>query len=400
MIKTNKYIWILVWVVIFAILLICFYTDGNAQEIKQITSWNNSKTINIGNGKRKFEMVMARSFKVEYGKDISGNITMIRNISGGDTISYIPSNFSQYYGSIIDGNYEDNYVSDYIDSNVAKLHIYNETDVVNDTVLVYSRGKLVAHGLNIRVFDKDNKKLKVNKVEKEGNRVKVTAEGRIKVVDPTWSWRPDATQGKDANLNKGAPTTNYGTGNNLWAESHPTNEYKFLLDFPNLKDSITVGGTVTVLSIDTARLYLDTIIANYIAPKKVFGKIYKTAWTEATITWATATDTINLSIGTDTATTNITPDSFNVKNYVRDVVIYDSTNYKGWIFQNATGAGNYPGDGYFSSDYSVIVKRPRIMVIYTATATATATYQGHQPLYDGKFLPLYNNKHGTIYNKP
>jgi hypothetical protein len=53
----------------------------------------------------------------------------------------------------------------------------------------------------------------------------------------------------------------------------------------------------------------------------------------------------------------------------------------------------------YSSDYAGVLKRPKRYVDYTIP-TASADYQGHQPIYDGKYLPLYNNKHGTLYNKP
>jgi hypothetical protein len=404
MTKTNKTVLILgciafIWILV--VLFVMIFADrSKAQEITRYASWSNSKTIDLGNGHKRFEMIMARSYYVEYEKDINGNMIAIRNISGNDTISYLPSNFSQYYGGVVNGNYEDNYISSFVDSNVTKVNIYNDFDVATDTVLVYSKEKVVAKSFNIAVFDKDNKKLNINKVEKDGNKVKITANGKIKTVDPTWSWQPNGI-GKDATVRISAPTTNYGTTTRIEVEydgNLSTDIYLGMLQFVGWRDSIklsqpTFNDSWVNSIMDCVYVYENLGTSTY----QPYMKKIDSLWTESTVTYNTRP-----RMSTTDSTTPMTARGDTGLFYG-----YDVTN----MFKTKTDSGAYLTVVYqalanatyhyaYSSDYAGVVKRPKRYVDYTVGGSSAVTYQGYQPLYDGKYLPLYNNGFVPIYRKP
>ena len=123
-------------------LLLFIIIPIHAQEIIRIDSYSNFEHTDLGNRQGQFSVTMARSFYVEKEYDRNGNIIAIRNISGKDTVSYVPSEFSEYYGEIIDGSYVDNFI---VNDTSFSITLEKDFDIIPDTVI---NGKNIKKHMN------------------------------------------------------------------------------------------------------------------------------------------------------------------------------------------------------------------------------------------------------------
>ena len=395
------------------------YTYG--QEVKQIASWNNSKTTDLGNGHKRFEMTVARSFYIEQERNVVGNIIVIRNISGTDTISYIPSNFTNYYGEIIGGNWVDNF--DINDSTFTLNIIKGDIEVVNDTVItnpitvkkdtiekhirLFSKGSSVMKVLNIKGFDVDGKVVKLKTLEKDGKKIKGEFEKEVKKVDPTWSWQPDATAGIDNLIMGDAPTTNMGTQVDIYLGMYNTPAYRTLIKFSVLGDSIPKTAIINSAKIELT-------MSNKLGTPStiVHAFILKRNWVETQSTWniystgnnwgvagAYGSDDIYMSDSTVT-TSGVDwagKDTVDIINCVKKLAGVDSayTNY-GLLLRLAVESGTNRASWY-SSDEAVepATSRPKIVIDYSNDQTPPTAETGIlRPITNGTIAKPATN--GTI----
>jgi hypothetical protein len=200
MTKTNKIVRVLVTIIIATILIMIVAMKSNAQEIKQVASWSNSKTTKLGNGNIRWEMTMARSWRAEKVYDINGNIISINLISGIDTVSYIYSNFSEYVGEERDGNYFD--MVRVSKGKTATLTIMKgNIEVKNDTIItnkiiarkdtvkkhiqISFKGRDMMKVVNLKGINDKGEFVDIEKIEKIGNKIIFTSKDTIDYFDPT-----------------------------------------------------------------------------------------------------------------------------------------------------------------------------------------------------------------------
>lgn len=362
------------------------------QETKQIASWNNSKTTDLGNGQKRFEMTMARSYYIEQEKNVVGDIIVIRNISGTDTISYIPSAFSNYYGEIIGGNWVDNF--DVNDSTFILNIIKGDIEVVNDTVItnpitarndtiekhirLFSKGSSVMKVLNIKGFDVDGKVVKLKKLEKDGKKIKGEFEKEVKKVDPTWSWQPDAVAGLDNYIAANAPTTNLGTGEDIRLGGYSTwPDYcdGILIKISVLGDSIPVNAII-----NTAKFIFTYLSKTGTPPAACTTFVSKMAWLETQSTWNSYTTGNTWQVPGALGDNDIYKTNFDVTSSgidwagVDTVVIINCitqvvgnlavwTN-NGFLIRGIAAGGDNQGT-WASSDHATAASRPKTIVDYT-----------------------------------
>lgn len=323
--------------------------------------YNNTERLDLGNGRYRFSMVMARPFQIWQ----DGN--KIYNISGEDTISYNIWGAEKYAGKGKDGVWEDIFEinSDSI------VYEYNSTfdsaSLKGDTVLFFKGNRIALKQLDIKILEDDSvlsvkETKKVNKYIPYADRIVYKYDRKDKTkpvkVDPTWSWQPDATQGKDTKVSEADINTNYGTDTELDAGGTYANVRRIFIQFISWQDSI--NGTV-----DSAFIYLKR--QSNAGDSSVFICPVSNYWAENLITWNNkpSHDSINyvsniLHLADSLADGFLKFDITNAYKAIQSISINDS-GFCARLKIEGTGGSTY----FYSSDYATVGSRPYNEIYYT-----------------------------------
>jgi len=171
--------------------------------------------------------------------------------------------------------------------------------------------------------------------------------------------QPDATAGKDAYVDEGAPDTNYETATALSVASDGGNSTRIYTQF-NLS---SIPSTAVILSADLGLFYYSESIFSVAGPVGVYRVTGN--WVESTITWNNSPAAQNTSIDTITvpaAHTN-TFLFWDVNALVQDWV--DGSIANRGVMLRDTDESSDEGVKYFrSSDWSTPEECPKLVISY------------------------------------
>jgi len=341
-----------------------------------------------------YTQTIARPFKViKQGE-------WILNISRKDTIKYRIKGIKNYVGKGINGIWQDNFEVSDVDSFTYEVEgvdieadtgSYITSPITKEKIKLKphfkfkKNGKVIATLTDVKALNKYRLPVELKTVKKVGKKAVHKFEYDVRFVDPTWSWQPDATDGKDTYVISNNPTTNYGTSEDLYVMA---NNYDgtVLIEFPGLVDSLT-GGPVVV---DSAYIRLYAHMISVVGGSfNVFATPLIESWNEGTVTYNTKPDSIgNTTYNSDTLSSSIGVDVWWNFNVTKSVQAFASEilSYYGWEIAMVELTDNRQL-AWYSSDYATASERPKIEVYYTIPS-GEGELKGIIPkVYKGTIIP-------------
>ncbi len=370
----TKLTTILITILMIAILGFMVIDEANGQERTLIHEYKNTRTEDLGGGKKRFSMTLSRSHRVE--KDA----TNIYRIAGTDTVAFSLSvGIDKYTVTSNIGKFNA------IDTNKIEYDFDTRFDVtmIADTVYFRDNGQLKARMIfTDGWYNNLSQKVGVTKKSLVGNKVALEfSENISSTKSDIWSWQPDATAGLDNNMRTDDSTTNLGTNTVLVIGWHTSViRYRGLIKFAEIGNNIPADATINwaciilkdngsaIGDLDTLEVY--SMKRNWVELQSTWN-IYSTG-----NNWAAAgayhTDDIYLvNADTTRAIVQGNVDTVWVTNNVKQIAGVDSSiTNNGFLIKGSAGS-EFGVTKYFvvsSSDAGTPGNRPELVINYTGTS--------------------------------
>lgn len=192
--------------------------------------------------------------------------------------------------------------------------------------------------------------------------------------------QPDETAGKDTSLHSGAPTTNYGTTDQLYTGSYDGSNFEHLIQ----PDFSSIPSTATVTS---ATMRLVVRIACLAASRTIYWRAILQPWTESEATWnirstgnnwttagcrSDGNDRQAATMGTATIASTDTPgttyDDIALDTAVAQDWVDGSLTNNGMVGQDSADSAGATASHYYASAASTADDRPMVTVGFDEAA--------------------------------
>lgn len=393
--RTRKRYWLLPLVIFYSLLFLCIGAYSYGQE--RIGYWSN-----VERGNNYWVYQNARSFSVYKIDD------EIINVSGVDTIRYKIAGALNYQGKVIGGNWVDEFDVADVDSFIYEINSNFDIEAVNqaielnvsanrvDTIKKHFKflknGKVKVKLIDVKGFDDLGNEVKVKDIKKSGKKIIHKFEKKVKKVDPTWTWQPDATAGKDSWVQSAVAETNYGTNPAFQAgeETGVANVLRGFIQFTTWKDSVAGA-----FSIDSAFIYIYE--AGVVGTPSLRFERVTQYWDESVINY-----------NNQPATSTPYSDTLTAKNDGNWWKYNLTTLFKAYWADTYADSGqcldrsnDSDVDEYlvsYSSDHPTPAERPKLRLVYSSAAPSGGDLRGIISLYDNKRILLADGKITSIYD--
>jgi len=341
-----------------------------------IYHYNNTSRKHLGNNKYKLTIEMAVPYRIYQAGD-----TLINESSHGSVKWLVDGKENHEINKIGSGAaFEELF---YINSDSIIYEFITDFDVSlnEDTIFFKKNGKEVLRIFGLKVFDEENKEIKIDKIEIKDKKVKFKFKHTDKTkkvkVDPIWSWQPDATEGIDTEIvsNEDFSHAANTTIHSVWyGDAH---EYATLIKFTGFVDSIGPGKIIDSIFIS---LHENTI---YTTAGSIYCKRIAEDWAETVI--YSERPTLGSPYSNDTLSIKNDGDwwKWNVTDIYRKYYDGTYTDY-GVEIGVIDLSGVQHGMGFESSDHETAGFRPKIDGYYRDEPEAS------KPL-EWKFSQVSNN---------
>ncbi len=207
------------------------------------------------------------------------------------------------------------------------------------------------------------------------------------------SFKPSAATGKDASVVRANPTTNYGSIDQLYAQSYNASweDNYFFISFNGFVSSLPINTTI-----DSA-IFVGTVENNANSPQ-IYARAVDpdSGWAEGTLTWLDTVSSSTPFSDTITITDNVRY-RWNVTEYVDSAYAGVWSDTLGLMFRELTTQNATQTYAYFaSSDNVTAASHPELIVYYHLPSSAALT--GIIPKVRNSTIRL-RSPNGTIEGK-